>query len=447
MAFLTSLGIIFLSALLLGSICSKIKLPPLLGMLIVGIVLGPYVLDLIAPNILDISADLRQLALIIILTRAGLTLDLGDLRKNGRSAIMMCFVPATVEIIGYVLFGMLLLHLTWIEAAVMGTVMAAVSPAVVVPRMLKIKEQGYGIKKGISQMIMAGASADDVFVIILFTAFTGMASGGGFSFDVLWQTPVSIILGIAVGILFGFLFSLFFKKIHMRDSVKVLIMLSFSFLFIALQNAIEKWVPFSGLLAVIAMGAMFFRKHEVCAGRLSQKYSKLWVMAEILLFVLVGATVDLKYVAVSGGMVIAVIALAMVFRMAGVYLCMIKSKLNFKERLFCMIAYTPKATVQAAIGAIPLTMGLACGQLVLTAAVLAILITAPLGAFATDMTYKRLLTKETDEPPTNTELRLDNELQQMFLDSASFNEKVSRLPTESSIENTENRLSEIEEES
>lgn len=400
MDFLTSLGIILLSALLLGSICKLIKMPSLLGMLIVGIVLGPYLLNLISDNILAISADLRQLALVIILTRAGLSLNLNDLRKNGRCSILMCFVPAVFEIGGYLIFGSCILHLNIIEAGIMGTVMAAVSPAVVVPRMLKVREQGYGVKKGIPQMIVAGASADDVFVIILFTAFIGMAAGGGFSYDVLWRVPVSIILGIGIGAIAGCLFAVVFKKVHVRDSVKVIIMLSFSFLFIALQNAIEKWVPFSGLLAVIAMGALLYQKHEPCAARLAQKYTKLWIVAEILLFVLVGATVDLKYAVASGGAVAAVIGLALVFRMVGVYFCLLGSKLNLKERVFCVIAYTPKATVQAAIGSVPLAMGLACGPVVLTAAVLAILITAPLGALATDLSYKHLLAL--DGPPAES---------------------------------------------
>lgn len=396
MEFLTSLGIIFLCGLLLGSICSKIKLPPLLGMLVVGIVLSPHLLNLISPQVLNISADLRQLTLIIVLTRAGLSFDINALKKNGRSAIMLCFVPAVFEIIGYIIFGILLLNMSWNEAALLGCVMAAVSPAVIVPRMLKLQSENYGTDKGIPQMIMTGASADDVFVIILFTAFLGMQNGGSFDFNVLWRTPVSIILGIGVGLLFGFLFVLLFKKFHIRDTIKIIVLLSFSFLFVALENFIGKIVPFSGLLAVIAMGAMLYAKHEDCAKRLSARYSKLWIAAEILLFVLVGATVDLNFVVKSGGVIVAVIALALVFRILGVYLCVIKTKLNHKERLFCMIAYTPKATVQAAIGGIPLAMGLACGNLILTAAVLAILISAPLGALATDLSYKKLLTKQTN---------------------------------------------------
>lgn len=398
MDLLTSLALICLCALLLGSICSKLRLPPLLGMLITGIVLGPYVLGLIAPSILSISADLRQVALIIILTRAGLNLNLKDLKKNGISAILLCFVPASVEICAYVLLGTLLLDMEVIDAAILGCVMAAVSPAVVVPRMLKLKETGYGTDKGIPDMIMAGASADDVFVIVLFTSFTAMAGGGSFSLNIIWQIPVSIVLGIAVGIAIGWLFVLFVKRVHMRDSIKVILILSLAFLFVALENAVEDYVPYSGLLSVIAYGAVIFARHRVCAERLSQKFSRLWVFAEILLFVLVGAEVDLTYALQSGGMIVLVIFLALLLRMAGVYLCVIGSKLRQRERLFCMIAYTPKATVQAAIGAVPLAMGLACGQIVLTAAVLAILITAPVGAFLTDLTYKKLLSRQESLP-------------------------------------------------
>lgn len=391
MDFLTSLAVISLSALLLGSICNKIKLPPLLGILIIGIVLGPYVLNLIAPSILDISADLRKLALIIILTRAGLNLNLKDLRKNGVSAVLLCFIPATFEIVGYLLLGTLILKLPMLDAGILGCVMAAVSPAVIVPRMLKLKETGYGTDKGIPDMIMTGASADDVFVIILFTSLTTIATDGTFSWNIVWQIPTSIILGIGVGVVVGMLFTIFIKKIHIRDSVKVILILSFTFLFVALENAINTWVPYSGLLSVIAFGAVIFAKHEICAQRLSVKFSKLWIFAEILLFVLVGAEVSIEYAIQNSALIICVILLALLFRMIGVFLCVVFSKLNIKECLFCMIAYTPKATVQAAIGALPLAMGLASGQIILTAAILGILITAPLGAFLTDLTYKKLL--------------------------------------------------------
>lgn len=391
MEFLTSIGIILLCGLLLGSACKKIKLPPLVGMLTVGIVLGPYVLNAISPQVLMVSADLRQLALIVVLTRAGLSFNISELKKNGRSAIMLCFVPAVMEIVGYVVFGILLLGIDWSEAAVLGCVMAAVSPAVIVPRMLKLKEQGYGTDKGIPQMILTGASADDVFVIILFTAFLGMTGGGAFDYNILWRTPVSIILGIGVGLLIGWLFSLFVRRFHIRDTVKIIVMLCFAFFFVSIENHVSMYVPFSGLLAVIAMGAMLFATNKPCAERLSESFTKLWLVAEILLFVLVGATVDISFAVKSGGMIVAVIALALVFRIVGVYLCVVHTKLNMKERLFCAIAYTPKATVQAAIGGIPLAMGLACGQTVLTAAVLAIVITAPLGAFLIDILYKKLL--------------------------------------------------------
>lgn len=393
MSFLTSIAIILLSALLLGSLFRKIKLPPLIGMLLVGIVLSPHALNLISPGILNISSDLRQFALIIILTRAGLSLKIDDLKKVGRPAILLCFLPATFEIVGYVAFAPLILGLSIQESALMGAVMGAVSPAVVVPRMLKLKEEGYGTNKSIPQMITAGASCDDVFVIVLFTALLTTVSVGGFDFNVIWQIPVSIVLGITMGVFCGWLLSLFFKRFKVRDTVKIIILLSVSFLFVALENLIKKYVPFSGLLAVISLGIMFNMKSEERASRLSIRYEKLWVFAEIILFVLVGAEVDVSYVLSDGGGVIIVLLCALVFRIIGVFACLIKTPLNFKERLLCAIAYIPKATVQAAIGAIPLSSGLECGQTILTGAVLAILITAPLGAIATDLSYKKLLVK------------------------------------------------------
>ena len=391
MDFLTSIGVLVLCGLLLGSICKRLHLPSLVGMLIVGVILSPYALNLLSPNLLDISPDIRQLALIIILTRAGLSFDLGELKKNGRSAIMLCFVPALFEIVGYIIFGSWLLDMPWKDAAIMGCVMAAVSPAVIVPRMLKLKEEGYGTDKGIPQMIMAGASADDIFVIVLFTSLMALPTGKGFDLGILWKIPCSIILGIGVGLLFGWFFAKFFKKVHIRDSIKVVILICFSILFIALQNLVEDVVPFSGLLAVIAMSAIIYRNHSACAKRLSIKYNKLWLVAEVFLFVLVGAEVDVRFALKAGAMIVAVMALAMIFRLLGVWLCVIGTKLTVKERLFCIIAYMPKATVQAAIGAIPLSMGLACGQTVLTAAVIAILITAPIGAFLIDTLYMKLL--------------------------------------------------------
>lgn len=391
---LTSLALIFLCGLLLGSIFQKIKLPPLLGMIITGIVLGPYALNLIDQSVLSISSDLRQIALIIILTRAGLNLDINSLKKVGRPAILMCFLPACFEIIGMVLLAPLLLGISILDALIMGTVVAAVSPAVIVPKMLKLIETGYGKDKSIPQMIMAGASVDDVFVIVLFTSFTGLAQGESFSPISLIQVPISIILGIGLGILIGILLGFFFKKVHMRDSIKVIIILSISFLLVTLENSLKGIIPVSGLIAIMSIGISLQKIRSDASKRISTKFSKLWVAAELMLFVLVGATVDIKYAFSAGIMAILLIFGVLVFRMIGVLICLIKTKLNKKERIFCMIAYCPKATVQAAIGYIPLTMGLSCGNIVLTVAVLSILITAPLGAFFIELLYKRLLKKE-----------------------------------------------------
>lgn len=390
---LTSLALIFLCGLLLGSIFQKINLPPLLGMIITGIILGPHTLNLIDQSVLSISSDLRQIALIIILTRAGLNLDINSLKKVGRPAILMCFVPACFEIIGMVLLAPPLLGISILYALIMGTVVAAVSPAVIVPKMLKLIETGYGKDKSIPQMIMAGASVDDVFVIVLFTSFTGLAQGESFSPISLIQVPISIILGIGLGILIGILLGFFFKKVHMRDSIKVIIILSISFLLVTLENSLKGIVPISGLIAIMSIGISLQKIRSDASKRISTKFSKLWVAAELMLFVLVGATVDIKYAFSAGIMAIVLIFGVLVFRMIGVLICLIKTKLNKKERLFCMIAYCPKATVQAAIGSIPLTMGLSCGNIVLTVAVLSILITAPLGAFFIELLYKKLLKK------------------------------------------------------
>lgn len=390
---LTSLALIFLCGLLFGTLFSKLKLPPLLGMLLTGIVLGPYALSLLDPSILSISADLRQLALIIILTRAGLNLDLASLKKVGRPAILMCFVPACFEIGGMLVLAPPLLHISLLEAAIMGTVVAAVSPAVIVPKMLHLMETGYGTKQSIPQLIMAGASVDDVFVIVLFTSFTGLAQGHQISAVSFLSIPVSILLGLLVGAIIGMLLALLFARFHMRDSVKVLLILSLSFLLVALENTVKSTVPFSGLLAVMSLNIAVQRKRTEVAVRLSAKFSKLWVAAELILFVLVGATVNLSYVATAGLAAVIVILGVLLFRMLGVCVCLLKTTLQKKERLFCMLAYLPKATVQAAIGSLPLSMGLACGNIVLTVAVLSILITAPLDAFLIDLTYKRLLKK------------------------------------------------------
>ena len=391
---LFSLTLIFLSGIVLGSIFNRLKLPQLLGMLLTGIILGPYLLNLLDPKILSISTDLRQIALIIILTRAGLNLDINDLKKVGRPAVLMCFVPATFEILGMIIFAPKFLGLGLLDSAILGTVIAAVSPAVVVPKMLKLMEEGYGKEEGIPQLIMAGASVDDVFVIVLFTSFIGLASNGTFSALNLIKIPTSIFFGISVGFLCAILLIYFFKKVHIRDSMKVIIILNISFLLVTFEHSLTGIIGFSGLLAIMSIGTGIQAKNTILSKRLSVKYSKLWIAAEVMLFVLVGATVNIKYALGASIPAILLIMTVVVFRMAGVFLCLLGTSLSYKERLFCMIAYCPKATVQAAIGSIPLSMGLSSGNTILTVAVLSILITAPLGAFAIDISYKKLLKKE-----------------------------------------------------
>lgn len=390
---LLSIALILLVGMSMGWLCRKMKLPGLLGMLATGIVLGPYVLDLLDPSILGISAELRKIALIIILTRAGLGLDLSGLKKIGRPAVLMCFVPASFELFGMLLLAPKLMGLSILEAAVMGAVLAAVSPAVVVPRMVKLMDEGYGVKEGIPQLILAGASVDDVYVIVLFSTFTGMMQGTGASAIRFVNIPVSILLGIAIGLGIGVLLACFFQKIHMRDTSKVLIILSISFLLVVLEDYLATPITFSALIAVMFIGIGLQRKREVVAKRLSAKYGKLWVAAEVFLFVLVGATVNIGYIGKVGIKALIVIAGALVFRMFGVLVCLLGTEIKGKERLFTMLAYTPKATVQAAIGGIPLALGFACGETVLAVSVLAIVLTAPIGAFAIDLTYKKFLKK------------------------------------------------------
>ena len=397
---LTSLSFIFLVGLAMGAICQKLKLPRIIGMLATGIVLGPYVLDLLDPSILSISADLRKMALIIILLKAGLSLNLDDLKKVGRPAIMMSFVPASFEIIGYLLFAPSILGITRVEAAVMGSVLAAVSPAVVVPRMVQLMENKYGTEKAIPQMIMAGASCDDIFVIVLFTTFLSMAQGGSADIKAFANIPISIILGIILGAIVGYLLYLFFetayaKKHYVRNSMKVIIVLGFSFLLIAIESWLEGKIAVSGLLAVVSMACVLKMKCTAFVSkRLSEKFGKLWLSAEVILFVLVGAAVDIRYTLEAGIVAVAMIFVALIFRSFGVLLCTVKTNLSAKERAFCVIAYLPKATVQAAIGSVPFAAGLPCGKIVLSIAVMAIIITAPLGAFGMDLTYKKILTRE-----------------------------------------------------
>ena len=386
---LTSIALLWLLGMALGAAARKLHLPALVGMLLAGILLGPFGADLLSPALLSVSADLRRLALILILLRAGLSLDLGSLRRSGRSAVLLCFLPAACEVLGMVLLAPRLLGVSVLDAAILGAVVGAVSPAVIVPRMLDLMEAGYGTEQGIPQMVLAGASVDDVFVVVLFSSFTGMASGGRFSPAALAGVPVSILLGAALGL--GGLLDRFFARFPLRDSAKAILLLALSILLTALEDRLGSRVPFSGLLAVLGTGLGLYRRQPAAAQRLAAKFGRLWVAAEILLFALVGAQLNLEYAAASGRAAVLLVLGALCFRALGVLLCMAGGPLNPKERLFAVLAYLPKATVQAAIGGVPLAMGLSCGQVVLTVAVIAILLTAPLGAFAIDVSYRRLL--------------------------------------------------------
>lgn len=400
---LTSLALIFLVGLCMAAICQKLKLPRIIGMLVTGMVLGPYVLDFLDSSILSISAELRKMALIIILLKAGLSLNLNDLKKVGRPAILLAFVPASFEIVGYVMFAPAFLGISRIDAAVMGAVLAAVSPAVVVPRMVQLMEEKYGTKQSIPQMIMAGASCDDIFVIVLFTTFLGMAQGAKVSLLRFVNVPISIFLGILLGAVIGYVLYRFFETAYkhqnyVRNSTKVILVLGVSFLLTAVEGWLDGKVAVSGLLAVVSMACVLKAKCiPAVSKRLSEKFGKLWIAAEVILFVLVGAAVDLRYTAAAGGFAVLVIFLSLIFRMVGVFVCVLGTGLSWKERLFCAISYLPKATVQAAIGSVPLAVGLGCGKMILSVAVLAILITAPLGALGMDLTYKKLLAREEND--------------------------------------------------
>lgn len=397
---LTSFALIFLVGLAFAEICQRLNLPRIIGMLVTGILLGPYALDLFDSSILVISADLRQMALVIILIKAGLSLNLEDLKKVGRPAIFMSFLPAVFEIFAFLLFAPLVLGVGHIEAAIMGAVLGAVSPAVVVPRMVQLMDERYGTDKKIPQMILAGASLDDVFVIVLFSTFVTIAQGGSAQIMDFVNIPVSIVLGIFLGAVIGFVLAWFFEINYshrrlIRNSVKVMIVLGLSFLLLAIEDWLEGIVSVSGLLAIMSMSLILaMRSAPEVTSRLREKYGKLWLAAEVMLFVLVGAAVDIRYTLQAGAGAALMIAVGLLFRCAGVWLCMLGTRLNQKERLYCMIAYLPKATVQAAIGSIPLALGLPCGNIVLSVAVLSILITAPLGAIGMDMSYKKLLNSE-----------------------------------------------------
>lgn len=390
---LYSFAIILICGFTLGGIMKKLKLPALLGMIFTGVILGPYVLNVISPSILNISADLRQIALIVILIRAGLALDLTDLKNIGRPAVLMCFVPATIEIITIAIFAPFFFEISILEAAIMGTVVAAVSPAVVVPRMLHLIEQGYGVKKGIPQLIMTGASLDDIFVIVLFTSLTSMYQGEGFQAFALLRVPLTIFLGFILGILSGIVLIWLFHRLYLNNTTKTLLVLAVSFLLVSLETSIKSIITFSGLLAVMVLGGVIHKKDKKTAKQLSSIYQKIWVGAELLLFVLVGAKLNIHTLSQEGLPAVMLIGIAIVFRILGVFLCLCKTNLKRKEKWFTAISYLPKATVQAAIGSLPLAMGIPAGSTILTVAVVAILITAPLGAIGSDLTYEKFLSK------------------------------------------------------
>lgn len=388
---LTSVAIILLLGYVSGWLFSKMKLPSLIGIILLGICIGPYAFNVLDSSLLEISSSIRQVALVIILTRAGLSLNLEDLKRVGRPAILMCFVPACFEMLGIVLLGPLLFNISLVEALVIGTVVAAVSPAVIVPRMISLIDQGYGKEHSIPQLILAAASVDDIFVIVVFTVATSLALTNEVSMLRFVEIPVSIILGILLGIVTGMLVVKFYQRVSMRKVVQVFVLLSISFLLLEVETLLKGLVPVSGLLAIMATGMYIKQKDNAMAISLANPYSQLWSVGEVFLFVLVGACVNIQYAMNAGILVILLVCLSLVCRMVGVWVSLIKSPLTAKERLFCMIAYTPKATVQASIGAIPLSMGLSCGELVLTVAVLSILLTAPFGALGIDALHKRLL--------------------------------------------------------
>lgn len=390
---LVSMSLVIFIGLLLGSLAKKLHLPSLIGLLFTGILLGPSVLNVLSDRFLALSSELRTVALIVILTRAGLSLDLADLKKVGRPAILMCFVPAVFEIIGTTLLAPSLLSISVSEALLLGSVIAAVSPAVIVPRMIHLMKQGYGQEQRIPQIILAGASVDDVFVLVLFTAFLGLNDGGMFSAIAFTRIPIAIFSGAFLGLAVGYFLVYVFNQFHIRDSVKVLVMLATAFLLMGLETALASSFPFSGMLSVMGVSLMIFRKKRPLAERLSLKFNKIWILAEIFLFVFVGASVDLSYAFSAGIAPLVLLVLVSLIRMLGVLVALLKTSLSRNEKLFCMMSYLPKATVQAAIGSIPFSMGLASGEMILTVAVLSILVTAPVGAWLIDRFYPVLLEK------------------------------------------------------
>ena len=393
---LLSLAWIFLGALIMGSLAQRLKLPDLVGMLLTGILMGPYGLDLLAPELLGSSADIRQMALVIILMRAGLSLDLTGLKKIGRPAVLMGFIPASFEMASLILLAPLLFDLPLLDAAILAAVIASASPAVIVPRMVTAIETGYGSEKGIPQLILAGATVDDIFNIVVFSSLLGLATGangGGMHILRFAEIPVAILLGIMGGIAAGWGMAKVFQRTHLRDTAKVIALLCLAFFLIGIEGTLAGFISFSGLLAVMTTGVILLRNIPATAKGVSKKFSKLWVGAEILLFVLVGASMDISFIPSAGLRTLLLLAIVLIFRAMGILVCLIKTDLNWKERLFCVLAGIPKATVQAAIGGIPLAMGLPNGGIILSVAVITILFTAPIGAFLIDRTYKVLLSR------------------------------------------------------
>lgn len=394
---ISSLALIFLLSLLLGELFHKVQLPKIIGMLLVGIVIGPYALNLLSPAILNISAELRKIALIIILIKAGLTLDLSSLKKASRPALLLSFLPATFEVIAITIFAPIIFNISRLEAMLLGAVLGAVSPAVVIPKMTELIENGYGKDKSIPEMILAGASLDDIFVIVLFSSFLSANQSGAIDLLSFASIPISIISGVTLGILTGLIVSNVFKSYRMASETRTIVVLALAFALTAFEELIKAYLPLSSLLAVVAMAATIkLKSNKEVTNEIAKDHSRLWLGAQAILFTLIGAAVDIRYTLNAGYSAILLLFISLLIRSIGVLLALLFTPLNKKERLFTIFAYLPKATVQAAIGGIPLAMGLSCGSLVLSIAVLSILITAPLGAFLMDISYKKLLVKNTN---------------------------------------------------
>ncbi|MBN2641295.1 MAG: cation:proton antiporter [Victivallales bacterium] len=393
---LINISIVVIAALVLSYLCEKIKLPGLLGMLLAGVLLGPSCLGLICPDLMHISAELRNAALIVILIRAGLGISRKTLNKVGASALRMSCIPGLVEGGVVLVVAHFLLNLPWLEAGMLGFIIAAVSPAVVVPQMLDLKERCLGGNKDVPTLVLAGASLDDVFAITVFYVFLNLGTGQKDKIALeLLKVPVSIVSGIVIGALIGFALLYMFKKVHMRDTRKLIVFMIAAILFHGLEHDLKLWV--ASLLGIMTIGFVMLERNDDLAKRMAQKFNKVWVLAEILLFVLIGAQVDISVVGHAGLIGLVIIAAGLSGRSLGVFVALIGSGLNRREKLFCVFAYFPKATVQAAIGAIPLSAGIASGNLILAIAVLSIIVTAPLGAILIRTTGEKLLDKDGED--------------------------------------------------